>query len=71
MTVNDLIKALKTYARTSPENGFAEVVLRDVDGETLFHFGKALDGHGMPGQHFLIFVPQPQNSFKMKEAMKI
>lgn len=71
MTVNDLITALQSYARVSPQNGSADVVLRGSDGETCFHIDSALNGEGLPGQHYLIFVPQERGSFKMREAMKL
>lgn len=71
MTVNDLITSLQDYARSSPPNGSAEVVLRGLDNETCSHIYSALDGKGLPGQHFLVLVPDVVSAFKMKEAMKV
>lgn len=70
MTVNDLIAALSNYVRSGPANGSAEVVLRAPDGETCSNIYSALDGKGMPGQHFLVIVPGAA-SFKMKDSMQV
>lgn len=69
--MNDLIASLQDYARSAPINGAAEVVLRAPDGETCSHIYSALDGKGLPNQHFLVFVPDVVATFKMREAMKV
>lgn len=71
MTVIELIKHLQTYAKVSPENGMAQVFLRGSDEESCHEIVRALDGKGMPGQHFMIFVPKNVPTFKMLDAMKI
>ena len=58
ITVADLINKLSLYASQSPENGAAEVRLKQAGTDYVFEVAGANDARGIvPGQHFLIILP--------------
>lgn len=56
MRVSELISQLVNYSTRSPENESAEVRITSPDGVT-YGIAGANDARGIPGQHFLIFLP--------------
>lgn len=66
MNVKDLIEKLTMYATQSPENGKAEVMLQYFD-DMVYGILGANDAKGMPGQHFLIVVPDSKDRIGVRE----
>ncbi len=56
ITAAELLAHLQHYITQSPENGQAQIMLKCAD-DLCYPFAMANDARGMPGQHFLVFVP--------------
>lgn len=65
MKVQDLIDHLTTYAKKSPENPAATVMLQFFDEQCYGIIG-ANDAKGMYNQHFLIIVPDLRDKIGVK-----
>lgn len=66
MNVIDLITHLSSYAAKSPENGKADVKIQFFD-DVCYGILGANDARGMPGQHFLIIVPDVKERIGVRE----
>lgn len=70
MNAQEFLNNLAAYIAKSPENAHAEIMLR-FDGDVCIEFGKADDCRGLPGQHYLVFVPNFQGvRFGVRELKK-
>lgn len=56
MNVIDLIEHLAKFAKESPQNGHATVMLQGFD-DMVYGIAGANNAKGMYGEHFLIIVP--------------
>lgn len=65
MNVRDLIEHLTAYAKKSPENQMATVMLQSFD-EQCYGIAGANDAKGMYNQHLLIIVPDLRDKIGVK-----
>lgn len=65
MNVRDLIEHLQTYAKKSPENQAATVMLQFFDDQCYGIMG-ANDAKGMYKQHLLLIVPDLQDKIGVR-----